>query len=413
MAKFKYVAKDPGGKTITDDIEAHNKSALIKQLQDKGYFILTIEEQSEQAPRTAPQKPKPVRRKFSHKRIKLTDLLTFSHQLSTLLESGVILLRSLEVILDQTESKNFHKTLLKVTEDVKQGSSLSNALACHPKIFSQFWVSLVEVGEASGTMPVVLNKLSFYLEQQEAFKSTVISAVIYPAVLLFVCIGAVVIFAVFVIPRFETIFTSMGLELPLLTKTLLTVFRFIREKFFVSFFGTVIVLFLFRKWTASHTGRKQTEKFLFSKPAIGKIFKLIVVERFSSQMAILVGSGVPILQALDITQRLVDNLTCAKVVGDIKESVRQGEFLVAPMERSHFFPSMSIQMIAVGEETGELSKMLKHIASFYQKTVETFMKRLATLIEPFMMVFMGGVIGVIVLSMFLPIFNLAQAGGGR
>jgi type IV pilus assembly protein PilC len=234
----------------------------------------------------------------------------------------------------------------------------------------------------------------------------------YPAVLFVVCLGAISVFALFIGPRFESIFNEMKVELPLITRVLLGAFRFIKSNFLFVLMGIGGFLFLFKKWTRTRFGRLQMEKFIFGLPSIGHVYKLIIVERFSSQMAILVDSGVPILHALDIAQRLVDNVSCANVIGDIKESVRQGELLVAPMERSKFFPGMAIQMINVGEETGELSKMLKHVAAFYQETVETFMKRLGTIIEPFMLVFMGAVIGVIVLAMFLPLFNIAQLGGG-
>jgi type IV pilus assembly protein PilC len=230
-------------------------------------------------------------------------------------------------------------------------------------------------------------------------------------VLFCVCLGAITFFALFVGPRFESIFNTMHVELPLITRVLLSTFRFIKQNFLMLVFSVVAAIFLFKKYAKTSVGRAHVEQFLFSMPVFGNITKLIVIERFSSQMSILVDSGVPILYALDITQRLVDNSICANVINDIKESVRQGELLVAPMERSKFFPSMCIQMISVGEETGELSKMLTHVANYYQQTVETFMKRLGTLIEPFMLVFMGGVIGVIVLAMFLPMFNIAQLGG--
>ena len=279
------------------------------------------------------------------------------------------------------------------------------------KVFSAFWVSLVEVGEASGTMPKVLSKLAFYLQQQASFRSTITSAIMYPAVLFVVCIGAVAFFALFVGPRFEAIFTSMDVDLPLITRVLLVTFRFIKEKFFLILVSLVVGIFLLNKWTQTKPGRLQKENFFYGLPAFGKIYRLIIIERFTSQMALLVDSGVPILHALDISQRLVDNATCSKIIGDIKESVRQGELLVAPMERSQFFPAMCIQMITVGEETGELSNMLKHVAHFYLNTVETFMKRLGTLIEPVMLVFMGGIIGIIVLAMFLPMFNMSKLGG--
>lgn len=413
MPKFTYTVKDSQGKATTAETEAYDKPGLVQQLQGQGYFIIKIEEITASTPTVKPSDPKPVtHKKFGHKGVKLEDLLIFARQLTTMLEAGVTLLRSLEVIAGQVESEKFHKILSKITDDVEQGSPLSEALAQHPKVFNQFWVSLVEVGEASGTMPKVLNKLAFYLEQQASFKSTITSAIMYPIVLLFICMGAIAFFALFVGPRFEAIFTSMGVELPLITKILLTSFRFIKEKFLLLLCSTIGGGFFLKKWTQTRSGRQYTENFLFGLPAVGNIFRLIIVERFASQMAILVDSGVPILQALDITSRLVDNLTCAKAVDSIKESVRQGELLVAPMERSKFFPSMAIQMITVGEETGELSKMLKHVAAFYQDTVETFMKRLGTLIEPFMLVFMGGVIGIIVLAMFLPMFNISQLGGG-
>lgn len=414
MPRFHYLAKDSSGKNIAEDIEAFDKASLIQQLQQKGYFILSVEEHGTLAAEIEETTEAP--RKFTHNNIKLMDLLNFANQLATMLDSGITILRALEVITGQVESKKFYGVLLKVNADVEQGSSLSESLARFPKVFNQLWVSLIEVGEASGTMPKVLKKLAFYLEQKAAFNSTVTSAVMYPAVLFCVCLAAITFFALFVGPRFESIFNTMKVDLPLITKILLSSFRFIKNNFLLLVLAAAACIFLFRKYSQTTIGRAHVEQFVFGMPVFGQIAKLIVIERFSSQMSILVDSGVPILYALDITQRLVDNSICANVISDIKESVRQGELLVAPMERSKFFPSMCTQMIAVGEETGELSKMLTHVANYYQQTVETFMKRLGTLIEPFMLVFMGGVIGVIVLAMFLPMFNIAQlggAGGGR
>lgn len=411
MPHYRYVAKDTSGKTITAEADAFEKNHLIHQLQGQGLFILSVEE-AVAKPKTVARKGGATTQRFTHSGIQLNDLVGFARQLTTLLESGVILLKSLEVITAQIESERLYRILSRVTKRVEEGVSLSEALAEHPRVFGPFWVSLVEVGEASGTMPTVLNKLTFYLEQQAAFKSAITSAILYPAILLCVCLGAITFFALFVGPRFEAIFKSMNVELPIITRILLESFRFIKENLIkvILFLGGFF--FLLRKWMQTTPGRGQTERFFFSLPTFGKIYKLIIVERFSSQMAILVESGVPILYALDITGRLVDNQTCSRVVENIKESVRNGELLVAPMERSNFFPPMVLQMITVGEETGELSKMLKQVSVFYQSEVETFMKRFGTIIEPIMLVFMGTVIGVIVLAMFLPMFNIAQLGGG-
>jgi type II secretory pathway component PulF len=409
VPKFSYIVKDKSGKTIKDIIDAVSRDAVIEKLQKQGFFIVEIS----QGTRIAPASKKGFQKnhkKFRRKGIRLQDLLTFSRQLATMLEAGVPLIRSIAVIKSQIESRNFFNVIDDVQKNVEQGSSLSSALAAHPKVFSQFWVSLIEVGEASGTIPKTLDKLAFYLEQQASFRSTIVSGIIYPLILFAVSMGAIAFFALVVGPKFKSIFDSMGVELPWITSTLLAIFDFIKENILFLIGGVIAFIFVFKQYIKTAQGRINYEKLLFSSPIIGEIYKLIIVERFSAQMSLLVDSGVPILYALDITERLVDNSTCAIIISDIKEAVKQGELLVAPMERSGFFPAMCIQMITVGEETGELSKMLKHVAGFYQTGVETFMKRFATIIEPFMLVFMGGIIGLIVVAMFLPMFNISQLG---
>lgn len=410
MPKFSYVVKNKEGRSFANTVNAGSKQSLVDQLQKQGFFIVKLEEATAHPSQSsAPAKKK--KKQFRYKRIKLQDMLVFSRQLATMLEAGVPLIRSLKVIQLQIESEKLYMVVQDVLEKVEQGTALSAAMANHPKVFNQFWISLVEVGEASGTIPNILNKLAFYLEQQAAFRSTVISGIIYPAILFTVAMGAVAFFALVVGPKFQSIFESMNMELPWITTTLLGIFAFVRKYIFVLIALTIVTVFLFKKYINTYNGRLQLEKQLFKMPVVGEVFKLIIVERFAAQMAILIDSGVPILYALDITERLVDNNTCALIIADIKESVKQGELLVAPMERSGFFPPMCVQMITVGEETGELSKMLKHVAAFYQSNVETFMKRFSTIVEPFMLVFMGAMIGTIVVAMFLPMFNLSKLGG--
>lgn len=409
MGKFSYIVKDKTGKTISDTADASNREALISKLQKQGYFIVHIQSLEASKP-VKTKRSKKGNKEFTHKKVTLEDLLTFAHQLGTMLDSGVTMLRSLHVIGSQAESQRLSAVMEKVTSDVEQGSSLSESLARHPKVFDQFWISLVEVGEASGSLPRVLEKLAFYLEQQTAFKSTITSAIIYPVILLFVSMGAITFFAFFVGPRFESIFDSFGVKLPLITRILLTTFNFIKTQFFWVAGISLVLFFSLKKYAKTYRGRLQTENILFGLPQFGRVFKFIVIERFASQMSILVESGVPILYALEITGKLVSNITCELIINDIREAVREGELLVAPMQRSEFFPPMALQMIMVGEETGDLSKMLSHVAQFYQRNVETFLKRFGTMIEPIMLVFMGGIIGVIVLAMFLPMFNITQLG---
>ncbi len=411
MPRFSYTVKDKEGKTYRDVIDALNQGVVIEKLQQQGYFVVTVKELTA-ASAFKDQISFKKKRKFNHATIKLQDLLVFSRQLGTMLEAGVSLIRALDVIHTQAESERLSQVLERVKKDVEQGASLSLALSQHPRVFNQFWVSLVEVGEASGTVPVVLEKLTFHLEQQATFRSTIISNMIYPAILCCLATGAILVFAMFIGPRFEEVFKSMQVELPLLTRVLLSTFKFIKVNLLLLGIGIAATIVIFRKYFQTTLGRITLEKILFNLPKIGEIYKLIIVERFTSQMAILIDSGVPILYALDITERLVDNHTCARIIVNIKERVREGELLVAPMERSGFFPPMATQMISVGEETGELSKMLKHVSEYYQNSVSTFVKRMSTVIEPVMLVFMGLVIGTIVIAMFLPMFNIAQLGGG-
>lgn len=395
------------GKTLQEIEEAPTEQALLDKLQGQGYFVISLQPMRTEAPKPEAKKTRKVKKdSFTHTGITMDDILVFSRQLATMLEAGITLLRSLDVILSQIESRTLHKVLTQVRNDVEQGRSLSSSLEKHPKHFSQFWVSLVEVGEASGTMPQVLEKLAVFMEQQAAFRSIIISAIIYPCILLMVCLGAIGFFAFFVGPKFEAIYTSMGKQLPAFTKLLLAVFKFIKQNILFLVAGCFAASFMFGQYIKTAVGQMQFEKFVFALPTFGMITKKIVVERFASQMSILIDSGVPILYALEISEKLVENRTCGLIISDIRDSVREGKMLAEPMELSGFFPPMAVQMIKVGEETGELSKMLKHVSAFFQREVEAFMKRFGTLIEPLMLVVMGGVIGTIVLAMFLPMFSM-------
>lgn len=409
MPHFAYVAKDSNGQTVNSMLEDENQAAIVARLQSEGYFIISVKELSEEEV-AARKRGRQTARKFSHNKVKLEDLLVFSKQLATMLESGVTLIRSLNVIQTQIESEQLSKILKQVRKDIEQGHSLSHCLEKYPKIFNPFWVSLVEVGEASGTMPIVLNKLNSYMEQQANFKSTILSSLLYPSILFLVSIGAIVFFALFVGPRFQAIFESMNTQLPVITVFFLSSFAFIRKNIMTLLIAVVIGIFLLKQYLRTKSGRTNFEHFLYGLPTIGETYKLIVIERFTSQMAILIDAGVPILYALDIAERLVDNNVCGKIINNIKEGVKKGGLLVDQMEESGFFPPMAVQMIMVGEETGELSKMLKHVSNYYQENVQTFLKRSSTIIEPIMIVFMGGVIGMIALALFLPMFNLSSGG---
>ena len=411
MPQYIYVAKDINGKKITEKAEALDEQALAERVQGQGLFIISIKPaDNSTAAIVKPNATTTVAPKFTHQNVKLDDLVVFSRQLATMLEAGVNLMRSLSIISTQIVSQQLAEIVVQITNDVEHGKSLSQALAKHPKVFNQFWVSLAEVGEASGTMPNVLNKIANHMQQQAAFRNTIISAIIYPGILFSVCIGAILFFAMVVAPKFEDIFKSLGSQLPPITAALLTIFKFIKLNFLTIVGFIVAVIFIFNAWRKTPAGRLQFERFLFKMPVVGEVQLLILVERFTAQMSILTDSGVPILNALEITGRMMENMIAEAVVANIREQVRDGKPFAESMDSQNFFPSMAVQMVKVGEETGELGKMFRHVAFFYQTKVEDFMKRFGTIIEPFMMIFMAGAIGVIVVAIFMPLFKLGNAG---
>ncbi len=410
MPKFVATIRDKNGTTKTIVVDAANRNAAVLNVQRQGFLLLAIDDADSGKSGSAAEAHRKGRR-FTHNNVAMEDISVFSKQLATMLEAGVPLLRSISVISEQVESRNLATILSEVKADVESGQPFSKGLAKHPKHFGQFWVSLVEVGEASGTMPQVLKKLTEYMEEAEKFKAQIIGAMMYPAILLVVATLAVLAFALFIGPTFEKIFKDMDIALPGITVVMLALFRLLRTKFLWILGGIVAVVFLLKNYVKTPVGRKQFENFLFSLPVVGPIIKLVIIEKFASQMAILIDSGVPILYALEISEKLVDNLVCGEVIASVRDAVKEGKLLAEPMERSGFFTPMTVQMIRVGEETGELGKMLNHVATYYKSVVEEFMKRLGTLVEPIMLVFMGGVVGTIVVAMFLPLLSLSTGGG--
>ncbi len=410
MSKYLVAAKDAAGHIFNEIVEASDQDQAVRQIQGKGLFVTAVKKLAEEYLTWKPSASPASKRKFSRDKASLEDVISFARQLATMLESGIPLLRAIVVISDQVESRELAHVLEEVVADVEQGQPFSRSIAKHPRIFSAFWVSLVEVGEASGTMPKILEKLTVYMEDAAAFRSTIIGVLIYPAVLFVICVGAVIFFAVFVGPTFERVFKDMNITLPPLTQAMMVIFKLIKEQFLLLFAGAIGIFFVFSNYIRTRSGRRGFEEFLFHMPVFGRVVKLIVVEKFTSQMAILMDSGVPILYALEIAERLVDNSVCAEVIKDVREGVREGKLLADPMEQSGFFPSMAVQMIRVGEETGELGKMLNHVAVYYKRNVGEFLKRFGILIEPVMLVVMGAIIGTIVIAMFLPMLTMSTGG---
>jgi len=302
--------------------------------------------------------------------------------------------------------------LKELQKHMEAGLSFHEAMSKYPKIFSDLWVNLVESGEASGNLAGVLNRLAAYLERRAAFKSKLISSLIYPALLMVVGIGALLFLTVKIIPTFAQLFKGFNVKLPVFTLILIQVSYFIRKGFLGITGALVVLFFIFRKYIKTKEGKRRFEEFQFSLPVFGEFFRSLVVERFSSEISTLIESGVPLLYSLEITEHSVSNSVMANVIRRIKEDVRQGKSLHSSLEKSKFFEPMVTQMVAIGEEIGELPQMFKRINTFYEEYTETFLTRFTSMFEPLMLIFMGVVIGIMVIGMFLPIFQIASIGGG-
>lgn len=412
MAKFFYIARDSAGKKLTGSDDASTQEELVNKLQSKGLIVVSVIPQQKQSEETgAAVSRKRKRFQLEHNRVTSEDLTFFCRQLATLLGAGVTILKSLSIISQQVSSRRLLKIIGQMQKDMEGGLSLHEAMAKHSRIFSELWVNLVESGEASGNLAIILTRLAVYLERNAAFRSKVVSALMYPAILLVAGLVALLFMTVKIVPVFAEIFKGFNIELPALTKLLIFVSNFIRTRSIIIIIVSAILIFLFKKYIQTGEGRKQYETLKFNLPVLGQLSRSMMVERFSSEMSTLVESGVPILYSLDIAEHSMGNMVMADIIRDIKDDVRSGKSLSKPLERSGFFDPMVVQMVAIGEEIGELPQMFKKINAFYQEYVETFLTRFTSMFEPMMLIFIGLIIGIMVIGMFMPIFQIAKFGG--
>lgn len=393
--------------------EALSREDVITQLQTRDLLVINVMADAENKIKVSDKGEHiNIAKRGMHQRVKESDLVLFCRQMATLLGAGVTILKSLEIMQKQVASRKFYSILKVMIKDMEAGLSFHEAMSKHPKVFSDLWVNLVESGEASGNLAIVLNRLASYLERNVAFKSKIISALMYPAILIIAGLGAIIFMSVKVIPTFAEIFKSFNMKLPALTMMLLAFSSFLRGYFLWIIGAVILALFFFSKFINTNKGRIAFESFIYKLPLFGSFYNALVVERFSSEMSTLVESGVPILYALEIAEHSVGSVVMAGFVRQIKEAVRNGKSLSQQLEKTGFFEPMVVQMVTVGEEIGELSQMFKKINDFYQAYVETFLTRVTALFEPLMLLFMGVVIGIMVVGMFLPIFQLTKMGGG-
>ena len=348
---------------------------------------------------------------FLQPRVKNKDLILFTRQFSTMIDSGLPLIQGLEILSSQAENQTFKKILLQVKADVEGGSPFADALAKHPKVFDRLYVNLVAAGELGGILDTILQRLAAYIEKNARLVAKVKGAMVYPSVIAVIAVVVIIVMLVFVIPVFSEMFSSFGGELPGLTQAVVTMSDFLRVNWWILLIGAGVCGFGFKKFKETDRGEYLLDKYILNMPVIGELLRKVAVAKFTRTLGTMVSSGVPILDGLDIVAKTAGNRVVEDAIVATRNSISEGKTIAEPMLQSRVFPPMVCQMVAVGESTGALDSMLGKIADFYDEEVDQAVDALTSLIEPVMMIFLGGSVGTMLAAMYLPIFKIAGAVG--
>ncbi len=406
MAVFSYKAADGSGKIVKGMLEAADDKNVVAKLDALGYIPIRISPAGKDKQGFQANVSEIVSSVFS--RISGKDVMLFTQDLATLLEAGLPVDKSLGILVEVTDKEKFKEIIRDILKSVQGGSYLSDAMAKYPRVFSRFYVNMIRAGEAGGILEPVLERLGVFLETSQDLKDYIISAMIYPVFLALVGGGSIIVLLTFVIPKFSIIFEDLGAAIPLATRILLGVSDFIRGYWWVMLLSAAALYYFFYRYTCTAEGRLAVDRKKIQLPVAGELVKKIEVARFARTLGTLIRSGVPILQALDLVKDIIGNRVIALAVEDVREKVQKGDRLAKPLSTSNVFPSLAIQMITVGEETGRLDDMLLKVAENYEKIVRAMIKRLIGLLEPVMILVMGLLVGAVVISMLLAIFSINE-----
>ena len=397
MASYAFKAVDLAGLPARGEVEADSKQAVADQLRERGLVVLDIADQA---------KSLDINLEL-FQRVKARDLTVMTRQLATMVSSGMTILRALYVLEAQTESKLLAAALLGVRKDVEAGLALSDALERHPKAFSPLYVAMVRSGETGGMLEDALQRIAHQLERDDSLRRQVRAAMIYPGVIVSFAILILIALVAFIVPVFEKVFKDFGGKLPAITKLTVGVSHAFTSYWYLIIAGVILAAVGFHRWRKSDWGRPQWDAFRLRIPfRIGDIVQKVSLARWSRTLSALMGAGVPILQALEITGQTGGNKVIERAMANVTTSVKAGGTLAAPLRESPVFPAMVVHMIGVGEETGALDHMLTKVADFYEDEVNAAVKALTSILEPVMIVVVGGIVGFIVISMYLPMFKV-------
>jgi len=400
MAVFLYTGKTRTGVPQKGEIEATDRAAATALLRQRQLLVTSLR-----------PKPKDIQLKIPGigGKIKEQEVVIFTRQFATMIDAGLPLVQCLDILSRQAENKEFAKVIGQVKTDVESGDSLADALRKHPKVYGNFYVNMVEAGEAGGMLDSILARLAAYMEKAAALKSEVRGAMVYPAVIVSIAILVVVFLLIYVIPVFAEMFDSFGGTLPAPTRFVMYLSDLVQAYILYAVPLVVALFLLFKRFYRTDKGRLVVDKLVLKFPVFGPLVQKVAVAKFTRTLGTLISSGVPIIDALEITARTAGNKVVEGAVLSLITSIKEGETIAEPLSREAIFPPMVVQMIEVGESAGALDAMLNKIADFYDEEVDTAVKALTKLMEPMLMVFLGAVVGGMVVAMYLPIFKIAGA----
>ncbi len=398
MPMFEYTARAPSGQIQKGQLDVASKDDVSAYLRKNRLILVSVREA-----------PKQISLSLGGTRIRTRDIVIFTRQFATMINAGLPLVQSLNILAQQTENKALREVTKAVVYDVESGHTLADAFSKHPKAFTDLYVNMVAAGEAGGILDTILLRLATFLEKNDALVRKVKGAMVYPGVIITVAITAIAVLLIFVIPTFESMFASAGMELPLPTRIVIGMSNALINYWWMAILAIGGVIFAIRQYYSTSNGRRQIDGMLLRAPVLGDLLRKSAVSRFTRTLGTLVSSGVSILDGLEITAKTAGNSIIHDAVMESRQSIAGGETIAAPLEKSKVFPPMVISMIAVGEQTGGLDEMLSKIADFYDEEVDVAVSALLSLMEPAMIVVLGVIVGGMVVAMYLPIFDMMNA----
>ena len=415
MALFQYKGLNAKGKTVDGVLDADSARTLQAALKRQGIFLTEYKEKLSGGGEKAAVKgqegtsaSREVSFKGRFQRVKLQEVAEITRQMATLMRAGIPVVESLAAISDQIENPKLKEVLTQVRQDVKEGTSLSQAMLKHPKVFSDLYANMVRAGESSGALDVVFERLAEFTESSVKLKNKIVGAMAYPVIMMFVAIGIITLMMVFVIPKLTEMFTEMGAELPALTKGLIAISTAMRDYWWLLGGLAWGAAWWFRRWRATEKGTMAFDRMMLKLPVFGKLIRLVAVARFARTLATLMSSGVPLLNALSIVKNVVNNAVLAKVIDDARDGIREGASIAEPLEKSGEFPPMMTHMVRIGERTGQVESMLKNTADAYDAQVEAKVQTLTSALEPLIIVGMGVMVAFLMFSILMPMMQMNE-----